>query len=453
MNEKRSEKNYGVLALMPILAFLVIYVGCGLVFRAMGVSGPFNVMPRYTALMIAILIALFLYERKKPLSEKADIYCANAGRPGVMQLGLIVLLAGGFASSGAAMGGRDAIVNLGVTLIPGHFLAPGIFLISAVVSTCIGTSMGTLTAMLPVAFALAEGTGLDMGMAAAAAITGSFFGDNLSMISDTTICATQGVGADMKDKFRMNFLIALPAAVLTMVLCGVFSSNGSVAQAAEAGSYQIVTIIPYIAVLGLAVAGLDVIAVLALGMILSGAIGMMVGTCGFFEWAQAVSSGMEGMFWLVVFFTMVSGVVGMMRYYGGIDWLIGKATNLIKSRRSCEYVIGLMSLLISSTIVNNTLTIMITAPIAKELGEKYHIAPKRLASLLDIGACVAIMIVPYGTALMMAQEGAGCDYIDVLKYEFYPFLLLLCTAITMQFGLMRTKEEKAQIKAEKQADK
>lgn len=136
MNEKRSEKNYGVLALMPILAFLVIYVGCGLVFRAMGVSGPFNVMPRYTALMIAILIALFLYERKKPLSEKADIYCANAGRPGVMQLGLIVLLAGGFASSGAAMGGRDAIVNLGVTLIPGHFLAPGIFLIDRSGGSC-----------------------------------------------------------------------------------------------------------------------------------------------------------------------------------------------------------------------------------------------------------------------------------------------------------------------------
>lgn len=446
MNEKRSEKNYGVLALAPILVFLVIYVGCGLVFRSLGVSGPFNVMPRYTALMISILIALFLYERNKPLSVKADVYCENAGRPGVMQLGLIVLLAGGFASSGAAMGGRDAIVNLGVTLIPGHFLAPGIFIISAVVSTCIGTSMGTLTAMLPVAFALAEGTGLDMGMAAAAAITGSFFGDNLSMISDTTICATQGVGAEMKDKFRMNFLIALPAAVLTVILYAVFSANGAGTQAVQAESYNIITIVPYVAVLGLAVAGLDVIMVLALGMILSGVIGMLVGTCGFFEWAQAVASGMEGMFWLVVFFTMVSGVVGLMRYYGGIEWLIKKATGMIKSRKSCEYVIGIISLLISATIVNNTLTIMINAPIAKELGEKYHIAPKRLASLLDIGACVAIMIVPYGTALMMAQEGAGCDFFDVLKYEFYPFLLMLCTAITIQFGLMRTKEEKESAK-------
>ena len=450
MNEKRSEKDYGGLALLPILLFLGIYVGCGLYFRAMGVESPFNVMPRYTALLIAILVGLFLFGRKIPLADRVEVYCQSAGRSGVMQLALIVLLAGAFASSAAAMGGRSAMVNLGIELVPPQFLAPGIFIICSVISTCIGTSMGTLTAMLPVAFALSEGTGLNPAIAAAAAITGSFFGDNLSMISDTTICATQGVGADMKDKFRMNFLIALPAALITIVLYAVVGGSHSGA-AATAESYQLITIVPYIAVLVLAVVGLDVTIVLTLGTVLAGIIGMAVGTCDFFTWAQAISSGMEGMFWLVVFFTMVSGVVGLMRYYGGIDWLIRKITRLVRGRRSCEYIIGLISLLISSTIVNNTLTIMITAPIAKELGERYHVAPKRLASLLDIGACIAIMIVPYGTALMMAQEGAGCDYMEVLKYEFYPFLLLLFTALTTHFGLMRTKEEKEDAAREKAA--
>ena len=444
MEDQHNGKNYGFMALMPMIFFLVVYVGCGVVFRHLGVKSPFNVMPRYTAILFSILIGFFFYDTKRSIAEKVEVYCVSAGRSGVMQLGVIVMLAGAFASSAAAIGGRDAIVNLGIELIPVRFLAPGIFIITSVVSTCIGTSMGTLTALLPVALALSEGTGLNPAVAAAAVITGSFFGDNLSLISDTTICATQGVGADMKDKFRMNFLIALPAALVTIALYALFGAEGIAADAAlHAKSYNIITVVPYVVVLGLALAGFNVILDLTVGILLSGVIGLAIGSCGFFTWAQAVSKGMEGMFWLVVFFTMVAGVTGQVREYGGIDWLISKATGLIRSRRSCEYVIGLISILISATIVNNTVTIMVTAPIAKELGEKYGIAPKRLASLLDIGACLSIMVVPYGVAVMMGAEGAGVDYIGILKYEFYPLMLLLATAATIQFGLMRTKEEKA----------
>ncbi|MGN0294370.1 MAG: Na+/H+ antiporter NhaC family protein [Lachnospiraceae bacterium] len=440
MNEKRYEKNYGGKALFPLLLFLGLYVGCGAVFLVQGVEKPFNIISRYVAMMAGILAALFFYAKDKTIAEKTEIYCENAGRPGVMQLGLIVLMAGAFASGATAAGGKESIVNLGVSLIPSHFLVPGIFIMCAIISTCIGTSMGTLAAMVPVAFALAEGAGLNPAMCGAACIGGSFFGDNLSMISDTTITATKGVGAEMKDKFRMNFLIALPAAVITVILYTVLSINAG-SSAVTPGDYNILACIPYVAVLILAVAGLDVVLVLAIGLGLSGVIGVLTGACTILDWVQQVSAGIEGMFWLAVFSMLTSGLVGLVRYYGGIEWLVDKVTRFIKDRKSCEYVICTLTLLISSVILNNVMAIMISAPIAKEMGEKFKIAPKRLASLLDIGACVAIMLVPHGTAGMMVQEAANANYMEILPYLFYPFLLLICTAITIQLGLMKDKSE------------
>ena len=450
MNEKRSKTNYGGKALLPLLLVLVMYVGCGVYFTIVGAPEgirPFNVMPRYVPMMIAIIAALFFYERKAPFNEKLAIYSEGAGRPGVMQLGLVVLLAGGFASAGAAIGGKESIVNLGISFIPSSMLIPGIFVMSAIISTCIGTSMGTLSAMLPVAFALSDGAGLVPGMAAASCIAGAYFGDNLSLISDTTICATEGVGAQMKDKFKMNFLIALPAALLT-ILMYVILSMGSAPEAVTPGEYNLFTVIPYIAVLVLALIGVDVILVLSGGIALSCIIGLACGTTDFFTFAQKVSSGMEGMFWLAVFSMMTSGLVGLIRYYGGIEWMVDKATHLIRGRKSCEYVIGAISVILSGTIVNNTMAIMILAPIAKIIGEKFSIAPKRLASLLDIGACLAIMIVPHGMAVMMVEEQFNCSYLDMMKYNFYPLFLAIAVIITIQFGLMRTKEEKNAIKKE-----
>lgn len=443
MGERRSEKNYGAWALLPIGVFLILYVGCGVVFTFLGAESPFNMMPRYVAVMAGILVGLICFDRDKKFTEKTSVYYEGAGASGVMTLGLIVLLAGGFAGSCAAIGGKESMVNLGASLIPPEFLIPGIFIMCSVVSTCIGTSMGTVSVMAPVAVALAQGTGLDLGLTAAAVLTGATFGDNLSMISDTTICATQGVGAQMKDKFRMNFKIALPAAVLAAILYAVIGMSGGNSQTIEAGSYNLLTVIPYIAVLGLAVAGMDVVLVLAIGMGLSCIIGILAGTASFFEWAQGVGSGMEDMFWLAVFAMMISGMIGLVRYYGGLEWLLGKAKGIIRGRKSCEYVIGLFPMVLSTIIANNVLSIIISSPVANELGGKYKIAPKRLASLLDIGACLGAMVVPHGTCMLMVQEAAGCDYLGVLKYEFYPLFLLIAVIVTIQFGLMRTKEEKA----------
>lgn len=443
MGENSKAKNYGWKALIPILVFLGLYLGCGTYFSIKGVDSPFWLMPRYVALMMGILTALLCFERKEKFSDKVDIYCKGAGASGVMLMGIIVLLAGGFASATATIGGKDSVVNLGIHLIPTQFLIPGIFLICCIISTCIGTSMGTQVTMIPVAIALAQGAGLNAGMAGAAAIAGAYFGDNLSMISDTTIIATKGVGAEMKDKFVMNSKIAIPAAVLSMVLYGVLSlKGGTIAQAAEAGAYNIFTIIPYFTVIILAIVGLDVILALAIGTGLACVIGMAVGSAGFFDWAQAVGSGMEDMFWLAVFAMMVSGMLELVKTYGGIQWLVDTAMKYTKSRKSCQYVIGLLSMAISGTTLNNPVACLISAPIAKELGEEYKIAPKRMASLIDIFSCAILMVVPHDSGCLLVQQYSGCSYLDIIKYAFYPVLLLLFTCITIQCGLLMTKEEK-----------
>lgn len=442
MEEKRSQKSYGAAAFLPMVIFLGLYVGIGIVFTVLGADNAFYRMPRYVAVMIAILIAVFCYDRKTSVSEKIDIYAKGAGNSGVMMLGVIVLLAGGFQSAAAAMGGKEAIVNMGISLIPRQFLIPGIFILTCFISTCIGTSMGTQVAMIPVAIAIAQSAGLNVGMAGAATIAGAYFGDNLSIISDTTICATKGVGADMKDKFRMNFKIALPAAVLTIILYTVLSWGSAGAAPVEAAEYSVIKIVPYVTVLVTAIAGLDVILVLVIGTVMSGIIGMATGAFGFFDFTMAIGEGMEGMFFLAVFSMLCSGLIELIKYYGGIDWLVKTMVEKIKSRKSCEYFISLISMAISGTTLNNPVAIIITAPIAKELGQRYRIAPKRLASLLDIFSCAILMLVPHDSSVLLVQEYGGVNYLDILPYAFYPFLLLLFTCITIQLGLLRTKEEK-----------
>lgn len=439
--DQKEERNYKALALFPVLLFVGLYIGTGAAFTVIGVSEPFSLMPRYTAILLAVLAALTCFEPRRSMAEKVVIYCGTAGKKGVMLLGLIVMMAGGFSSAAEAIGGKESLVNISVKLIPTHFLVPGIFIICAIISTCIGTSMGTLVTMIPIAFSLVEGTGLDIGMTGAAVITGSYFGDNLSMISDTTICATKGVGAEMKDKFRANFMVALPAAVITIIMYALMSLNTSVIPV-EAGQFHIEAIIPYLFVLIMAVAGMDVVAVLAIGIFLCGIIGMISGEITFWGWAQSVSSGMEDMFWLAVFTTLVSGLIGLVEYYGGIAWLVRTIASKIRSRRGCECIIGLLSMLVSGVIVNNTMAIIITAPVAKKLGRKYKVLPGRMASLLDIGACLAVMIVPHGSGIMMVQEVSSSSYLDILKYQFYPFALILCTMAMIWFKQAKIKEVK-----------
>ena len=241
-------------------------------------------------------------------------------------------------------------------------------------------------------------------------IGGSYFGDNLSMISDTTISAAEGCGSEMKDKFKMNFFIALPAAIVAMILYSVVGGTGS--GAIKAGSYNIIEVLPYLIVLGAALMGINVAVVLFVGILSAGIIGLCVGSCG---------------------------IIGIVREYGGVEWLVGAISGKIKNRRGAEYGIGLMSGILSAAMVNNTIAIIVTCPIAKEIGEKYKIAPKRLASLVDIFACAFISLMPHDGGMLMITALADVSPLNVLKYSFYMFGLIIATCVTIQFGLMDEK--------------
>lgn len=280
-----------------------------------------------------------------------------------------------------------------------------------------------------------------MGVLAAAVICGSYFGDNLSMISDTTIGATQGVGAEMKDKFRINIKIASIPAILTAIMFFIMGKGENIASAAV-GEYNILTIIPYFLVLGLAIIGLDVVLVMTIGIAAVGVIGLATGT-GFFTWTAGISTGMEGMFWLAVFAMVMAGIMGMVRYYGGLDWMIDKMRKQVRGEKSCEFVILLIPLLIAIVIVNSTMTVMISAPICKELGEKYHVPAKRMAGFIDIGACMGVTLMPHGNGILMSAAVTGCSYGQIFPYLYYSFFLIIAALITIGFGLFRDKEDTA----------
>lgn len=435
-NEK---KNLGGLAFLPLLVFLVLYIGTGVILSILGAESTFGAFPRHVALLCGFAVAMVL-QPGDSIQKKTDLFCEHMGNSGVMQVILIYLLASGFQGAAATMGGKESVVNLALHFIPVKLLIPGVFLMCCLISTAIGTSMGTIAAMGPVALSVAQGAGLSTAITAAAVIGGSYFGDNLSMISDTTISAAKGCGSEMRDKFKMNFWIALPAAIVAILLYTMVGGGGS--GAVEAGAFNVLKVLPYLFVLVAALAGMNVTSVLLLGIAVTGVIGFLTGSCGFLEWIQGIGGGMADMFSISIAAALISGTVGLAREYGGIEWFVTKIRAKIRNRRSAEYGLGLLSGVLSAALVNNTLAIIVSCPIANELGEEYHIAPKRLASLVDIFACGFMMLIPHDGGIMMLTALSGDSPFTVLKYSFYPVALLIVTCLTIQFGLLRTKEEK-----------
>ncbi len=429
-------RNLGGVAFLPLLVFLVLYIGAGLAFTLLGFPKPFSFLPRHVALLAGTLVALYLW-RKGPIDEKLKVYCSGMGDSGVMMIVLIYLLAGGFQGAAAAIGGKTSVVNFSLQFIPPSFLIPGVFLMCCFISTAIGTSMGTIAAMAPVAIGVAQGAGLNLAAVCAAVICGSYFGDNLSMISDTTIAAAEGCGSKMKDKFRMNFSIALPAALVSLVL--YYLVSGQVNGAIQVGDYNFLQIVPYIFVLVLALMGVNVALVLFGGILMTGIIGISQGTVDIFTWAKGLGSGMEDMFSISIVAILVSGIIALVRYYGGVEWMVAQITKRIHGRKGAEYGIGLLSGILSAAMVNNTIAIIVTCPIAKVVGGKYNIAPKRLASLVDIFACSFLCIMPHDGGMLIVTQLAGTSPLDVMKYCYYVFALIIATCITIQFGTHENK--------------
>ena len=434
----KEKKNYGVLAFAPLIAFLLIYLGSGLIFTAMGVADSFKQVPREFALLGGLLVVL-LMGKDKTLDQKIDVLAESGGEPGVILMSIIFLLAGAFSGAAKAMGGVDATVNLGLTFVPTQFIIAGVFIIGAVIATAMGTSMGTISAIGPIAIGVAEKAGISPALAIGAVLGGAMFGDNLSIISDTTIAATKGVGCEMMDKFKMNFFIALPAAIISVIIYSLVGSGGSLT-----GEYpfEIIKVTPYIVVLVTALIGLNVVAVLMVGIGMCGIIGFATNAFTFPEFAQAAAGGIGGMASIIILAIMLRGITGVVKEYGGIDWLLEKLGARVKSRRGAEYAIAALVSIVDVSMANNTIAILVSCPLAMTFARKYNIAAKRVASLLDIFACAVQGVIPHGGQILLAMGLTGLSPIEIIGKSYYSFLLAIAAIITIQFGLLKTKEEK-----------
>ena len=407
-------------ALLPFIIFIAIYLGAGLYFQAAGVSMAFYQFPSVTAMFIAVLSAFCL--SRDPVMYKFGIFSRGAGNDNIMTMLMIYILAGAFSAVAAAMGGRDATVNLGMSLIPPQYLTVGIFLISAFMGTATGTSMGTVAAIIPIAAGMAEKSGLPAPLLLGACVSGAMFGDNLSMISDTTIAATRTQGCNLKDKFKMNFLIALPAALLTIAV--FLFAPVPAAEAAGHGDFTFWKVLPYVAVLLLALLGVNVFLVLVSGIFLAGIIGLSDGSLSVISFARQIWTGFTSMneaFFLALF---CGGISEMISYYGGIAWLIEKLQKNIHSSRTAQLGIAL----VDAATANNTVAIIVSGDVARKISARFHVDPRKSASLLDIFSCVFQGIIPYGAQLLTAaalasQSGISMNAMDIVPHMWYCFFL------------------------------
>lgn len=420
-------KKEGALSLLPFLIFIVIYLGAGIYFQIHGVEMAFYQFPSVTAMFIAVLSAFFMGD--ETLQVKFGIFSRGAGNENVMTMLMIYILAGAFSAVAAAMGGRDATVNLGISFVPAQYLMAGIFIISAFMGTATGTSMGTIAAIVPIAAGISVKSGISEALMVAACVGGAMFGDNLSMISDTTIAATRTQGCELKDKFKMNFRIALPAAVLTIFLLLVIGQPSAAADLQEL-DYSLLKVFPYIAVLGLALLGANVFLVLTAGIFLAGFIGMASAELTVITFAQNIWNGFMGMgeaFFLALF---CGGISEMIAYYGGIEWLISKLRKMIKGNKSAQLGIAALVSLTDCATANNTVAIIISGGVAKDISNEYGIDSRRSASLLDIFSCVFQGIIPYGAQLLTAsalasKNGTVINAMEIIPHMWYCWLLAI----------------------------
>lgn len=431
MNKNISKGN--PLALLPIVVFLVLFVGSGVI------TGDFYKMPVLVAFMIASGVAL-LFNRKEKFDTKMDIFCKGAGDPNILLMLVIFLLAGAFGNVAKDMGGVDSTVNLSLSVLPPNLLVAGLFIIGCFISLSMGTSVGTIAALAPIGLGIAEKTGIPVALVTGAIVGGAMFGDNLSIISDTTIAACRTQGCDLKDKFKMNFLIVLPAAIVTVILLA-FITREYQGLTGEVYTYEIIKVIPYVAVLIGALCGVNVFILLGGGILFAGIIGLFTGSLDLLGLIQSISSGMSGMQELCILVLIVGGVVGLMKYNGGIDFLLHFITSRINSKKGAEFGIAILVSVVDLCTANNTISIVTTGPLAKDIAEQYGIDPRKSASILDtFSACWQGMI-PYGAQLITAAGIVGVSAVEIIKYLHYPILMLICAIGSIIFGIPSLKED------------
>ena len=431
-----QEKSTGrFLGLTPILLFMLLVIGSGVL------TQNFSTMPILVAFAISAGFALLLNDSKRSLSiaEKIDVFCRGGGDKTIILLAVIFLLAGAFYAVTIDIGARDATVNWALNYVPTAYLLPGLFIITSFIAFAMGTSMGTITAITPIGIGLAESLGVPVPLAVGIIIGGAMFGDNLSFISDTTIAATRTQGVQLRDKFKANLLIVLPAALLTAVLLIFVDIDGSAVIASK--DYDVWLILPYFLIIGCALFGVNVIGVLGVGIGSACIVGL---TKGLFTLPSMLLSIQKGMGWMqdmVAIALMIGGIVALMKAYGGIQWLVSQITTRISSKKGAEYGTAVLVSALDIATANNTIAIVSTGPIAKDLGEKYALDPRRTASLLDIFSCGFQGIVPYGGQLLAAASLAGLSPLALTPYCWYPMLILVFGVVAIATGFPKFKDK------------
>ena len=426
-----QEREASGLALIPLLFFIVIYLGVGIVLHSKGVEMAFYQFPSVVAMTIAVILAFLMYH-KTGIDNNFKLFARGAGDENIMTMLMIFLLAGAFSSVAGAMGGVSSTANLGLAIIPPRFIVPGIFIIAAFLSTATGTSMGTVGAIVPIAYNMAKTADLNMSFVVAAVLTGAMFGDNLSMISDTTIAATRTQGVDLKDKFKTNAWISIPSALITLSLMVIFSKGGTVTGNLD---YNLIKVVPYVLVLGLALLGLNVFAVLIIGIISASAVGVGTGAIGLMEVAAKIWAGYQGMIEVFILSMFVGGLAELTKHYGGLKWIIDKTSKLLKGPKSASVGIAVLAALTDAATANNTVAIIVTGEIAKEISEKYKIDPRRTASFLDIFSCIMQGFIPYGAQFLLIASLTknAVNPTSMIPYNWYLIILGIMSLISVVF--------------------
>lgn len=434
------KKKQNPVALLPLAVFLILFLGSGIYFHLQGEEMAFYQFPSPVAAVIGIIVAFII--GKGSISGKMKTFIEGVGESNIIIMCMIYLLAGGFSSVAEAMGGVDSTVNFGLSIIPSSIILPGLFVIAAFVATAMGTSMGTIAAVAPIAVDMASKAQLPLAVAVGAVVGGAFFGDNLSMISDTTIAATRTQGCEMRDKFIMNFKIALPAAIITIIIMLISGTSGQVPSDLN---YSLIKVIPYLSVLILALLGVNVFLVLIIGTVMSGAIGLADGSFTFIEFTQHIYAGYEGMGEIFVLSLLIGGLANLIAKEGGIDYLINAVSSKIKSKKGAEVGIGVLVSVADICTANNTVAIVLTGPMAKQIADEHGIDPRRSASILDIFTCVWQGIIPYGAQMLMAGSIAKLSPVEIMPYLYYPYILAIVTLIAIATGFPKVKDKKDQI--------
>lgn len=411
-------------ALMPLIVFLCLYLVTSLIIN------DFYKVPITVAFTAASIYAVAT-TKGLTLNERIFQFSSGAANKNIMMMIWIFVLAGAFAQSAKAMGAIDATVNLTLHLLPDSLLLAGIFLASCFISLSIGTSVGTIVALVPVAAGIATKTGIGMPFMTALVIGGAFFGDNLSFISDTTIAATRTQGCVMRDKFRVNFLIALPAAIL--VFTYYIIEGLQVETIHNAGPIEWVKVIPYLIVLGTAIAGMNVMLVLTLGIAATGIIGCFSGSFDVFGWFGAMGNGITGMGELIIITLIAGGMLELIRFNGGVDYILHKLTSRVKSKKGAEFSIAALVSIANICTANNTIAIITVGPLANDIAEKFRIDKRKSASILDTFSCVIQGCIPYGAQMLIAAELAQLSPLEIIRYLYYPMALAIFASASILF--------------------